>query len=218
MEGWGTDIYVVYRNSSGSCCKSHTFVCVWRILCSIVKSESTSPLLLQHNLEGWSQPIITQLHRWAAPQRFVSTRPPSSHRHANQCVLHHIHLRGHVGECSGVGFLQGAPVSAHITHRLQKASWADAQRCSSSPHGCAQHDEDRSFLPPRFTFHFLTPHPCWQNLFPCPPGRIMNRFTKDMATIDDMLPLVLFDLIQVPIITHMHNSIWILIQFIVLIF
>lgn len=26
----------------------------------------------------------------------------------------------------------------------------------------------------------------------------MNRFTKDMATIDDMLPLVLFDLIQVP--------------------
>jgi len=25
----------------------------------------------------------------------------------------------------------------------------------------------------------------------------MNRFTKDMATIDDMLPLVLFDLIQV---------------------
>lgn len=28
----------------------------------------------------------------------------------------------------------------------------------------------------------------------------MNRFTKDMATIDDMLPLVLFDLIQVPII------------------
>lgn len=33
-----------------------------------------------------------------------------------------------------------------------------------------------------------------------PPGRIMNRFTKDMATIDDMLPLVLFDLIQVPII------------------
>lgn len=28
-------------------------------------------------------------------------------------------------------------------------------------------------------------------------GRIMNRFTKDMATIDDMLPLVLFDLIQV---------------------
>ncbi|MEQ2271775.1 hypothetical protein XENORESO_009115, partial [Xenotaenia resolanae] len=28
-------------------------------------------------------------------------------------------------------------------------------------------------------------------------GRIMNRFTKDMAVIDDMLPLVLFDLIQV---------------------
>lgn len=25
----------------------------------------------------------------------------------------------------------------------------------------------------------------------------MNRFTKDMATIDDMLPLVLFDLVQV---------------------
>lgn len=35
----------------------------------------------------------------------------------------------------------------------------------------------------------------------------MNRFTKDMATIDDMLPLVLFDLIQVPIITHMWNYI-----------
>lgn len=33
----------------------------------------------------------------------------------------------------------------------------------------------------------------------------MNRFTKDMATIDDMLPLVLFDLIQVPIINHMRN-------------
>lgn len=28
-------------------------------------------------------------------------------------------------------------------------------------------------------------------------GRIMNRFTKDMATIDDMLPLLMFDLIQV---------------------
>lgn len=27
-------------------------------------------------------------------------------------------------------------------------------------------------------------------------GRIMNRFTKDMATIDDMLPLLMFDLIQ----------------------
>lgn len=32
-----------------------------------------------------------------------------------------------------------------------------------------------------------------------PSGRVMNRFTKDMATIDDMLPLVLFDFIQVPI-------------------
>ncbi|XP_031721469.1 cystic fibrosis transmembrane conductance regulator [Anarrhichthys ocellatus] len=31
-------------------------------------------------------------------------------------------------------------------------------------------------------------------------GRIMNRFTKDMATIDDMLPLVLFDLIQLTLI------------------
>ncbi|KAG7247212.1 hypothetical protein CRUP_008796, partial [Coryphaenoides rupestris] len=31
-------------------------------------------------------------------------------------------------------------------------------------------------------------------------GRIMNRFTKDMATIDDMLPLVLFDLIQLSVI------------------
>ncbi|KAM9816177.1 cystic fibrosis transmembrane conductance regulator [Syngnathus typhle] len=31
-------------------------------------------------------------------------------------------------------------------------------------------------------------------------GRIMNRFTKDMATIDDMLPLVLFDLIQLSLI------------------
>lgn len=30
----------------------------------------------------------------------------------------------------------------------------------------------------------------------------MNRFTKDMATIDDMLPLVLFDLIQV---SHQHR-------------
>ena len=37
----------------------------------------------------------------------------------------------------------------------------------------------------------------------------MNRFTKDMATIDDMLPLVLFDLIQVglgPI--HIHILYW----------
>lgn len=25
----------------------------------------------------------------------------------------------------------------------------------------------------------------------------MNRFTKDMATIDDMLPLLLFDFVQV---------------------
>ncbi|KAK2842716.1 hypothetical protein Q5P01_012916 [Channa striata] len=31
-------------------------------------------------------------------------------------------------------------------------------------------------------------------------GRIMNRFVKDMATIDDMLPLVLFDLIQLTLI------------------
>uniref|UniRef100_A0A671X988 Cystic fibrosis transmembrane conductance regulator n=1 Tax=Sparus aurata TaxID=8175 RepID=A0A671X988_SPAAU len=31
-------------------------------------------------------------------------------------------------------------------------------------------------------------------------GRIMNRFTKDMAAIDDMLPLVLFDLIQLTLI------------------
>lgn len=31
-------------------------------------------------------------------------------------------------------------------------------------------------------------------------GRIMNRFTKDMATIDDMLPLVLFDLVQLSLI------------------
>lgn len=31
----------------------------------------------------------------------------------------------------------------------------------------------------------------------------MNRFTKDMATIDDMLPLVLFDLIQV---FNQHNG------------
>uniref|UniRef100_A0A3Q3W3M0 Cystic fibrosis transmembrane conductance regulator n=1 Tax=Mola mola TaxID=94237 RepID=A0A3Q3W3M0_MOLML len=31
-------------------------------------------------------------------------------------------------------------------------------------------------------------------------GRIMNRFIKDMATIDDMLPLVLFDLIQLTLI------------------
>ncbi|CAB1313480.1 unnamed protein product, partial [Coregonus sp. 'balchen'] len=31
-------------------------------------------------------------------------------------------------------------------------------------------------------------------------GRIMNRFTKDMATIDDMLPLALFDLIQLSLI------------------
>uniref|UniRef100_A0A4W5RHE6 Cystic fibrosis transmembrane conductance regulator n=1 Tax=Hucho hucho TaxID=62062 RepID=A0A4W5RHE6_9TELE len=31
-------------------------------------------------------------------------------------------------------------------------------------------------------------------------GRIMNRFTKDMATIDDMLPLALFDLIQLTLI------------------
>ncbi|MEQ2298301.1 hypothetical protein AMECASPLE_003760 [Ameca splendens] len=31
-------------------------------------------------------------------------------------------------------------------------------------------------------------------------GRIMNRFTKDMAVIDDMLPLVLFDLIQLTLL------------------
>uniref|UniRef100_A0A673Z1X3 Cystic fibrosis transmembrane conductance regulator n=1 Tax=Salmo trutta TaxID=8032 RepID=A0A673Z1X3_SALTR len=34
----------------------------------------------------------------------------------------------------------------------------------------------------------------------CTLGRIMNRFTKDMATIDDMLPLALFDLIQLTLI------------------
>ena len=35
----------------------------------------------------------------------------------------------------------------------------------------------------------------------------MNRFTKDMATIDDMLPLVLFDLIQVGLgLIHTHTS------------
>ncbi|XP_062860684.1 cystic fibrosis transmembrane conductance regulator [Trichomycterus rosablanca] len=31
-------------------------------------------------------------------------------------------------------------------------------------------------------------------------GRIMNRFTKDMATIDDMLPLLLFDLVQLTLV------------------
>ncbi|XP_048873065.1 cystic fibrosis transmembrane conductance regulator isoform X1 [Brienomyrus brachyistius] len=31
-------------------------------------------------------------------------------------------------------------------------------------------------------------------------GRIINRFTKDMATIDDMLPLILFDFIQLTLI------------------
>ncbi|CAG5957632.1 cystic fibrosis transmembrane conductance regulator [Menidia menidia] len=31
-------------------------------------------------------------------------------------------------------------------------------------------------------------------------GRIMNRFTKDMAIIDDMLPLVLFDLVQLTLL------------------
>ncbi|KAJ8395688.1 hypothetical protein AAFF_G00029250 [Aldrovandia affinis] len=31
-------------------------------------------------------------------------------------------------------------------------------------------------------------------------GRIMNRFTKDMAIIDDMLPLILFDFIQLTLI------------------
>uniref|UniRef100_A0A3Q2ZQQ9 Cystic fibrosis transmembrane conductance regulator n=1 Tax=Kryptolebias marmoratus TaxID=37003 RepID=A0A3Q2ZQQ9_KRYMA len=31
-------------------------------------------------------------------------------------------------------------------------------------------------------------------------GRIMNRFTKDMTIIDDMLPLVLFDLIQLTLL------------------
>lgn len=53
------------------------------------------------------------------------------------------------------------------------------------------------FLPSLFICSPLVP--CWQKLYQFPPGRIMNRFTKDMATIDDMLPLVLFDLIQVPI-------------------
>ncbi|KAK1784907.1 hypothetical protein P4O66_018335, partial [Electrophorus voltai] len=31
-------------------------------------------------------------------------------------------------------------------------------------------------------------------------GRIMNRFTKDMATIDDMLPLLMFDLVQLTLV------------------
>ncbi|KAJ8245272.1 hypothetical protein GJAV_G00268970 [Gymnothorax javanicus] len=31
-------------------------------------------------------------------------------------------------------------------------------------------------------------------------GRIMNRFTKDLATIDDMLPLILFDMVQLTLI------------------
>ncbi|XP_073707112.1 cystic fibrosis transmembrane conductance regulator [Garra rufa] len=31
-------------------------------------------------------------------------------------------------------------------------------------------------------------------------GRIMNRFTKDMATIDDMLPLLMFDFIQLTVV------------------
>lgn len=33
----------------------------------------------------------------------------------------------------------------------------------------------------------------------------MNRFTKDMATIDDMLPLVLFDLIQVLLVQEFSS-------------
>uniref|UniRef100_A0A8C1G668 Cystic fibrosis transmembrane conductance regulator n=1 Tax=Cyprinus carpio TaxID=7962 RepID=A0A8C1G668_CYPCA len=31
-------------------------------------------------------------------------------------------------------------------------------------------------------------------------GRIMNRFTKDMATIDDMLPLLMFDFVQLTVV------------------
>ncbi|KAI5098210.1 cystic fibrosis transmembrane conductance regulator, partial [Silurus meridionalis] len=31
-------------------------------------------------------------------------------------------------------------------------------------------------------------------------GRIMNKFTKDMATIDDMLPLLMFDLVQLTLV------------------
>lgn len=127
------------------------FLYVWVYYAAYLNLYQPVLLLLQHNLEGWSQPVITQLHRWAAPQFFVSAHPLGSHRHSNQCILHHIHLCGHFGERSGLGFLQGSPISAHITHRFQKASWADAQRCPTSPHGCAQHDEDRSFFP-RFPF------------------------------------------------------------------
>uniref|UniRef100_A0A8D3CX89 Cystic fibrosis transmembrane conductance regulator n=1 Tax=Scophthalmus maximus TaxID=52904 RepID=A0A8D3CX89_SCOMX len=51
-----------------------------------------------------------------------------------------------------------------------------------------------------FSAVLRAPMACLLTFF-CPlPGRIMNRFTKDMATIDDMLPLVLFDLIQLTLI------------------
>lgn len=133
----------------------HTFFHVWVYYAASLNLYQPVLLLLQHNLEGWSQPIISQLHQWAAPQCLISACPPGCHRHTNQCILHHIHLCGHVGECSGLGFLQGSPISAHITHRFQKASWADAQRCPTSPHGCAQHDEDRSFFPPSLHFSFV---------------------------------------------------------------
>lgn len=97
----------------------------------------------QYNLEGQRQPFLTKLHRWAAPQLLIAPRPPGGHRHTDQCLLHHLHLRGHVGERAGLGILQGSPVSAHITHCFQKTAWADAQRCNTSPHGSAQHYEDR---------------------------------------------------------------------------
>ncbi|XP_052008174.1 LOW QUALITY PROTEIN: cystic fibrosis transmembrane conductance regulator-like [Xyrauchen texanus] len=37
-------------------------------------------------------------------------------------------------------------------------------------------------------------------LNPMKTGRIMNRFTKDMATIDDMLPLLMFDFVQLTVV------------------
>lgn len=43
----------------------------------------------------------------------------------------------------------------------------------------------------------------------------MNRFTKDMATIDDMLPLVLFDLVQVSNQLHQQKNLHLVLKLLI---
>lgn len=128
---------------SGWCSMSKiTLFFLWLIF------NSTFPFALfyQWDLERWSQSVLSQLHHRAASQFLGAPCPLSRHRHADQRLLHHLHLRGHVGERAGPRDFQGSPVSAHVTHCVQTTARTDAGRRAAGADGHVEHDEDRCVL------------------------------------------------------------------------